>query len=418
MTPQTPTAILRWGNASVRIGMVLDVYKPHVSGVTNYVSINKQALERAGHEVFVFAFGTKDSRTDEKNVVLSPGLPLARTSYAFGFTFTRAARRLLQSMDVVHVHHPFLSGRLALRYCRAAGIPIVFTNHTRYDLYAQVYLPLLPDQLGQAFLQAYMPAFCRDVNLVIAPSQGLCNVLREMGVEAPIEVIPNGVDLAPFRAGPRPIERSRLGVPQDDVLIIFVGRLGLEKNLAFLLRAFIALHRAQPQVSLLLVGEGPDRDDLRDRARAEGAGEKVFFTGLVPYPDVPRYLAASDLFATASRTEVHPLSVIEALAAGLPVVGIDSPGVSDTIVDGQTGFVAENTVEALTSKLELLVRDKALRRRMAEAASRSAEAYDVDRTSALVAARYRDLVANAKPPRRRPWDHLLDRLLDRPSETA
>jgi glycosyltransferase involved in cell wall biosynthesis len=80
-------------------------------------------------------------------------------------------------MDLVHAHHPFLSARLALRYCRPFNIPIAFTNHTRYDLYAQAYLPALPDQIGTAFLQAYMPWLCREVDLVIAPSAGLQRVL-------------------------------------------------------------------------------------------------------------------------------------------------------------------------------------------------------------------------------------------------
>jgi 1,2-diacylglycerol 3-alpha-glucosyltransferase len=399
----------------VRIGMALDVYKPHVSGVTNYVSLNKQALERAGHDVFVFAFGAPDPQGDDTNVVLSPGVSIANTSYTLGFSYTRAARRMLQTMDVVHVHHPFLSGRLVLRYCRPLHIPIVFTNHTRYDLYAQVYLPILPDQLGQAFLQAFMPAFCGDVDLVIAPSDGLRRVLLAMGVDAAIEVIPNGVDLSPFRAGPKPMDRAALGIPQDDLLLVFVGRLGLEKNLAFLMRSFAGVQRAHHHVSLLLVGDGPDRDDLEDRARTAGVGDKVFFTGLVPYEDVPNYLTMADVFVTASRTEVHPLSVIEALAAGLPVVGIESPGVSDTIVDGENGFVAADDVAAFTAKLGRLVMDSDLRKRMAASARRSAEAYDIDRTSALIEARYRWLSAHRPRPRDSRWDRLWNRLMDRAS---
>jgi glycosyltransferase involved in cell wall biosynthesis len=168
----------------------------------------------------VFTFGREDFVDDETHVLRSPGVPLAATGYTLGFRYTRVARRLLQTMDVLHVHHPFLSGRLALAYGRPLGIPIVFTHHTRYDLYAQVYLPILPDQLGQAFLQAYMPAFCRDVDLVIAPSQGLATVLREMGVDSPVDVIPNGVDLAPFRS-PEPIDRASLGIAPDDVVLIW-----------------------------------------------------------------------------------------------------------------------------------------------------------------------------------------------------
>ena len=157
----------------MRIGMMTDVYKPHVSGITNYISLNKEYIEKAGHEVFIFTFGDLDYKDDEQRVVRSPGLPLTDTGYYLSFRYSRRAKALLQTMDLVHVHHPFLSGRLALNYCRPLRIPIVFTNHTRYDLYAQAYLPLLPEEFSDTFLQSYMPTFCQAVDLVISPSAGM-----------------------------------------------------------------------------------------------------------------------------------------------------------------------------------------------------------------------------------------------------
>src|SRR4030067_3484591 len=195
-----------------------------------------------------------------------------------------------------------------------------------------------------------MPAFCRDIDLVIAPAPGLAAFLRELGVEGPVDVMPTVIDLPPFRSGPPPIERASLGLRQDDVVLIYVGRLGVEKNLVFLLRAVAGVQHAHPRVKLLLLGGGPERDNLQDQAALSGVGDRVVFAGLVPYPDIPRYLAAADVFVTASPTEGHPLSVIEALAAGRPVVGIDSPGVSDTIVDGENGFVAEDDVAGFAAQ--------------------------------------------------------------------
>jgi glycosyltransferase involved in cell wall biosynthesis len=398
----------------MRIGMMADVYKPHVSGVTHYVSLNKKVLERAGHEVFVFTFGAPDYEDDETNVIRSAGVTLATSGYSLGIRYRREARRLLQTMDVVHVHHPFLSGRLAIAYCRPWGIPIVFTHHTRYDLYAQVYFPILPEQLGYTFLQAYMPSFCRDLDLVIAPSPSLAALLAEMGVTAGVKVIPNGVDLAPFRAA-CPIDRATLGLRPDEIVLVYAGRLGIEKNLPFLLRAVAGIQGAHPRVRLLLVGDGPEKDNLEDQARHSGFGDRILFTGLVPYADIPGFLAVGDVFVTASRTEVHPLSVIEALASGLPVVGIDSPGVSDTVVDGDNGFIAADDLASYTAKLSRIVLDDDLRRRLAERARQSAEAYDIERTGPQVEACYRELVAR-KPRRRetrwqRVWQDLLDHTL-------
>ncbi len=397
----------------MRIGMMADVYKPHVSGVTGHISLTKRALESAGHKVFVFTFGGLEYEDDELNIVRSPGLPLSDTGYYFGFRYPRLARRKLQTMDVVHVHHPFLSGRLALRYCRPYNIPVVFTNHTRYDLYAQAYFPILPDELGNAFLQAYLVSFCREVDLVVAPSAGLRDVLLGFGVDVPIEIIPNGIELSPFQHPAGRVPRERFGFSDDHVVLVYVGRLGPEKNLAFLIRAFAGLVAAFPHARLLLVGDGPERDNLEDRVVRSGVEGKVAFAGMVDYVELPRYLAACDAFVTASVTEVHPLSLIEALASGLPAVGVESPGVADTIVDGVNGFLAPHDLAAYTAKLARIVGEPETRRRMAEEARRCSEQYSVERTSRLLEERYQQLLRERPRRRGNRWQMAWRRWVDR-----
>ena len=132
----------------MRIGMLVDVYKPHISGITNYIVLTKKILEDNGHDVFVFTFGDEDFEDDEPNIYRSPGLPLLDTGYYLSINYNKPARRILRTMDVAHVHHPFVSGNLALRFCKPRGIPIIFTNHTRYDLYAKSYLPGVPNVIG------------------------------------------------------------------------------------------------------------------------------------------------------------------------------------------------------------------------------------------------------------------------------
>src|SRR6266498_25216 len=141
----------------MRIGMMVDTYKPYVSGVTNYV----------------------DYQDNEPRVIRSPGLPLADTGFYLSLRYKTKHKKLLQTMDVVHVHHPFLSGRLALNYCRSAHIPVVFTNHSRYDLIAQAIIPMITDEVSHSLLQAYLPDFCEAVDLVISPSESMKNILRD-----------------------------------------------------------------------------------------------------------------------------------------------------------------------------------------------------------------------------------------------
>lgn len=382
----------------MRIGMMVDSYKPYISGVTNYVEINKGHLEKAGHEVFVFTFGDLDYKDSEPNIVRSPGLQLADTGFYLSMQYSRAAKKLLQTMDVVHVHHPFLSGRLALRYCRPLQIPIVYTNHTRYDLYAQAYLPMMPDEVSTGLLQAYMPPFCEAVDLVITPSAGMEKVLRQLNVQGRIEIVPNGVDLTDFQNA-TPLSRGEFGYKADDVLIIYSGRIALEKSIPFLLESFSGISKAIPNVYLLLVGGGIQiyEEEIRNLISEMELSNRVHMTGRVPYDKLPAYLAMCNIFATASVTEVHPLSVIEAMGTGLPVMGIESVGVGDTIQDGVTGFLATNDLPAFTAKLTRLCLDPNLRKQMGQTAREVSSIYAIERTTEAMLHHYETLVAEAKP---------------------
>ena len=399
----------------MRIGMMADVYKPHVSGITNHIAINKRFFEEAGHEVYVFTFGDDGYEYGEGNIIHSPGLPLVDTGYYLNVRYTLPAQRLLRTMNVVHVHHPFLSGRLALRYCKARNIPIVFTNHTRYDLYAQAYLPILPDGLSDTFLKAYLPSFCAACDLVIAPSNGMWEILRNFNVNTPIEVVPNGVDLSPFRGPLDPIPRRELGFKEEDILLIYTGRLGPEKNLPLLLRSFAGTAKAYDNVRLLIVGAGPEKENLEDRVLHMGIARQVLFTGMVPYEELPRYLATADAFATASVTEVHPLSVIEAMAAGLPVLGIVSPGVVDIVEDGVSGLLSgEEDVAVFTAKMVRMVIDVEERKKMGASARDASSSFAIERTTRMLLDHYQRLIFKASDRRyglRQRFSQLVDRVL-------
>jgi len=391
----------------MRIGMMADAYKPYVSGVTNYIELNKRALEDAGHEVYVFTFSTPDHQDEDPRVILSPGVPLANTGFYLSLRYRTAAKKLLQSMDVVHVHHPFLSGRLALRYCRRKHIPVIFTNHTRYDLYAQARMPLLPEEVSYGLLHAYMPDFCDAVDLVISPSRGMEKILRQYGVESHIEVVPNGADLGPFQQA-KPLSRKKFGFTKKDTLLVYMGRIAPEKNLEFLLRAFAGVAQTVSNVYLLIMGGGQKEheDGLKALAGELKIEDRVRFTGMIPYNQLPSHLAMCDAFVTASVTEVHPFSVIEAMATGLPVVGIDSPGVGDSIKDGVSGLLSTEDMAAFTAKLTYLCLDKDLQKKLGAEALKASEQFSLKRTTKIMLKHYNRLIQNTKPVREKLDDRL------------
>jgi len=386
------------------------MYQPHISGITNHVSLTKRVLESLGHNVFVFTFGDEDYADHELNIIRSPGMPLnvLETGFNLSFRYSSSAQKKIQSMDVVHVHHLYLSGPLTLRYCKPRGIPVVFTNHTRYDLYAQHYLPHVPDFISTTFLQAYLPAFCQHCDLVIAPSAGMAQIMNEIGVASPIKVIPNGIDLKPYLHPSPPLSRAEVGFPEEAAVLIYVGRLSPEKNLTFLLRAFLGIAAARPDVMLALVGDGPERDNLHDQVEHSGLAEKVKFVGEVDYASIPAYLALADVFVTASQTEVHPLSLIEAMACGLPALGIASPGIEDTLVDDENGFLSSPDIAVFTAKLMRLAMEPETRRRLAKQARASVVTYDINRTALLLLDEYERL-AHEKVRRLRGWSGVRQR---------
>ena len=397
----------------MRIGMMTDTYKPYISGVTNYIDLNKRLLEDSGHEVYVFTFGELDYQDDDPYVIRTPGMQVGDTGFYLSLRYKPQARKLLQTMDVVHVHHPFLSGRLALRYCRARQIPVIYTNHTRYDLYAHARIPLIPEEVAQGVLQAYMPHFCEAVDLVISPSEGMKKVMREFKVESHIEVVPNGVDLKRFHTA-TPLSRAEFGYKEKDILLVYAGRIAPEKNLEFLLQSFAGVAQVVPNAHLLILGSGQKEHEDATLPLPEKLGipDRVRFFGLINYDELPFYLAMCDAFVTASVTEVHPLSVIEAMATGLPVLGIDSPGVGDSVTDGKTGLLAASAeIAAFTAKLTQLCLNNALRKKMGLAAREASKQYDIQRTAKIMLKHYDRLKNNSRPHKKRSLDERLRSIL-------
>jgi 1,2-diacylglycerol 3-alpha-glucosyltransferase len=381
----------------MRIGMLADLYKPYTSGVTNMISLLKSRLEALGQEVFLFTFGAVRSADEEPNVIRSPGLPVGHEGISLGLGLSRRARETLVSMDVVHVHHPILSGRLALRHCRPRGIPIVFSNHTRHDLYARLLFRPLPAGLVDRVYRPYLGHFFGACDLVIVPSPSALQLVQQLSPGCHWQMIPNGIELHPFRSVRDPIRRQELGFEVGQVVLIYVGRLAREKNVHLLVEAFAAAARRSARARLLMVGGGPLRASLEARAARLGVSDEVRFAGFVPYEQVPRYLACADAFVSASVTEVHALTVIEAMACGLPVLGIDGPGVGDAVADGVTGLLSPGDPGLFGAAMVRLVEDEGERRALGARARAASQAFSIESTAEQMLRCYRHLLTEARP---------------------
>jgi glycosyltransferase involved in cell wall biosynthesis len=349
--------------------------------------------------VTVFTLGEPDPDGDEPGVVRTPGIPLGDTGYYLNFRYTRVAQERLRQMDIVHCHHLFMSVEMAHRY---GNCPILYTNHTRYDLYTGAYSPL-PQPAADAIMRQVWPEFTGYCDVIITPSASVRDVMRDFGVTQRIEIIPNGINLEPFRNPPNPHLRESYDVPSGATLLIYTGRIAAEKGLDKLVAQFALAREVLPDLYLLLVGKGPYLEKLRQQVTNLHLAGAVGFAGAVPYDEVGNLLAMGDIYITASVSEVHPLSVIEAMAAGLPIVAISSPGISDTVTSGEQGMLASRP-EALAAAIAVLASSKQRRETMGSAAKEASAQYDIRRTVRQTLDLYRDL-RQSRPDLHRQQQH-------------
>jgi 1,2-diacylglycerol 3-alpha-glucosyltransferase len=422
--PQRGSAPRHDRGISLRIGLMTDTYLPIANGVTHMVSLLARQLAAWGHEPHIFTFApTMDLRmapegllsssphllrvpprvldSEEKGVHVhhAPALPLFNSGYFLGMRYPVWMKQLLREMDIIHVHHPFISGRLALRIALPEQ-PLIFTNQTRYDIYShyvQRVVPFVPTEAVGERLTRRAAQFANRCDAVIAPSASLAQVLGTWGVTTPVEVIPNGIELERFHravnqgaARTGASEYSQKSAMRNPV-VVYLGRLALEKNCETLLDAFALAHREVPTARLVLIGDGPVEADLQRHAQTLGLQDCVTFRGALPYEAVPQALAECDIFASASFSEVHPLTFIEAMAAGLPCVGTDSPGVVDTVVDGRNGWLAAPQVDELARTLVVALSDADERARRAANALHDSRPYAIETTAQRVLDLYRSI---------------------------
>lgn len=375
----------------MRVALFTNNYLPFCGGVTTSVETLRRGLEARGHEAWVFAPRFAGGPPDGARVVRYPSIPaLTYPDFALALPFAPgiAARVRRLGFDVFHAHHPFLLGPAARRLARRLGRPLVFTYHTRYDKYAH-YVPVRRALVETAAVRL-STAFAARADAVIAPSALVRDELRARGVRVPIAVIPTGVDLAAFSPGDRDAARAALGLPREDPVLLYVGRLDREKSVDRVLLAFDRVAGTVPRARLLLVGHGTEAQRLRRLADRLAAADRVRFVGVQPHAELVPFYRAADLFLFASETETQGLVLAEAAACGLPAVAVDAPGCEEVVRDGQTGLLTKGDPLALADAAIGLLLDPARRAAMAARAREVAVAeFDVrlqiDRTLAVYA---------------------------------
>ena len=388
----------------LRIAIATESFLPYLSGVTVSVDALARGLGSRGHEVLVLA--PRPAAGEEPMPVGSPG-PEPRYAWLPSYQLPRlvppgyrmpwpsplaGAWRAARDWrpDVVHAHSPFVTGVFARRLARTTGSPLVFTHHTRFADYGHYLGPLAGP--GARLTDAYLRRFWAGCAAILAPSTDLAAEIRgrlPADGHDRVHVLPTGIDVEGIRALAAVDPRPLAGWPPEAIVVATLGRLAPEKSVDIVLGAAALV----PEVRLVVIGGGPMEGRLRQRAGASDLAGRIHLTGPLPRLGALGILRAADLFAFASRTETQGLVLAEALAAGLPAVAIDGPGVADSVRDGIDGRIvaaepAAGRAERLAEAIGELVGDAGLRKRMAERVAQDAERFSLDARIGQVEAIY------------------------------
>ncbi|MCK9275168.1 MAG: glycosyltransferase [Syntrophales bacterium] len=351
----------------MKICMFTNTYIPHVGGVARSVDFFTHDLRALGHQVLivapVFANGNKNENEDE--ILRVPAIQNfngSDFSVSINIPFIISSRINEFKPDVVHSHHPYLLGDAALRIARRRECPVIFTHHTLYEKYTH-YVPLDSEAMKN-FVIHLSSRYANLCDGVIAPSRSVADLIRKRGVAVPIRVIPTGVDQEFFARGRRDHFRKNYGITDHMPVIGHVGRLAPEKNLAFLAEAVALFFKDNPG-KFLVVGGGSGKNVIPRIFEAYGISERLVMAGEKSGQELADAYKAMDIFVFASKTETQGMVLVEAMAAGKPVVALAASGTREVIKDRANGRLLRknSTKEKFAKTLEEYFRDPNLKER-------------------------------------------------------
>lgn len=364
----------------MKILLTSDWYTPAINGVVTSVLNLKQGLEARGHEVRVLTLSQTHRSYTEGDVTyigsrtanrIYPGVRM-RTSFRWKWVKELIAWR----PDIIHSNCEFFTFFIAHHLAEELQVPLLHTYHTVYEDYTHYFCP--SESGGKRLVRQFSRWVSRRTNGMIAPTEKVAGMLRGYGITQPIYVIPTGIDLGRFQEEPDPEElrvlRESLGIPADHTLLVSIGRLAREKNTEELLEAMTAFRGEK--VKLLIVGDGPYREELEELTDALNLRGQVIFAGMVPPESVGKYYHLGDLFVCASTSETQGLTYMEALAAGLPMLCRADECLEGVVLRGENGWQYES-VEEFREKLRLFLEHPELRVKLHENAVKTGEQFSI-----------------------------------------
>ena len=322
----------------MNILMMTNTYKPIVGGLEKSVETFSKEFRKKGHRVIIVAPEFEGS-VEEEDVIRIPAIQHFNGS---DFSVQLPVPGVLNDKlgdfraDIVHSHHPYLVGDAALRLAYKYNAPLVFTHHTLYEQNTHY---VGEGEALKRFVVELSVGYANLADQIFAPSESVAKILKERNVQTPIVVVPTGIDVNSFAQGDGLSVRNDFNIPGDAYVVGYAGRLALEKNLEFLSQVVAIFLKRQPNAHFLVVGEGPSEEIIKTVFKKEGADSRLHFAGRLEGKKLVAAYHAMDVFAFASQSETQGLVLVEAMAAGVPVVAQDAPGVREVVEDKINGRI-------------------------------------------------------------------------------
>lgn len=371
----------------MHIGIFTDSYYPHVSGVSTSVEMLKEALQKMGHKVFIVAPNLETNKFiyDKKNeIIWLPGIKTGIYKTKLTELYSKKAMKIIQNewkLDIIHSQSEFGVGYFSRIVSKKLNIPVVHTYHTLYEDYVHYILKGKINNILKKLVIKLTRYYCdKKCDELIVPTNKIKELfINKYGIKRNIHVIPSGIDLIRFNYSKKMINdinklKKKYHIKDNDFIIGSVGRIAEEKSFDKIIINLKELIKVNKNIKFMLVGDGPDIDNLKQLAKDLNVNKNMIFTGLVNYDDISLYYHLFDVMVTFSKSETQGLTVIEALAASKPCICINDASFREMVQNNYNGYLF-NTDKEFQNNIYELINNKELYKIMCKNAKNSTYIY-------------------------------------------
>lgn len=355
----------------MNIALFTDAYLPSKTGVVTVVNELYEGLKAKGHHVIIITVDNPDAEADESNPDIYR-VPSAKMGWGmkdqfFGFPFLKKVSKIIKQneIDIIHCHTEFSMGINAVHESKKCHVPLIATTHTMWEDYYKFYIPG-GEHISPDTIRALIRKFYSHMNSLINVSAKAHDYFKQDNIcpDIPSAIIPNSINPKQYcskTSSPEEIAelRSSLGIKEDEQMLLFVGRVVEEKRVFELVDILDNVFTQTEKAKAVIVGDGPALKYMKKLVSVSQHPDRFVFTGFIDNSLVHRYYESAALFVSPSLSEMHSMTILEALTSGLPVVVRKDTSYNDTVIDGFNGYQSESD-EKMSEAIVNMLKDQKL----------------------------------------------------------